>query len=290
MTRGSSMFFHVKKLQFGAEPSRPDPLLAKKMQELIGGPYGEMSVAMQYLFQGWNCRASKKYQDMIMDIGAEEMSHVEMLSVMVSKLLDGAPLNPDEANSVMPGVSPAQAAAMNPKHVIASGTGALPADSVGYPWNGNYIIASGNLLADFRANVAAESQGRLQAIRIYESTDDAGVKKLLEFMIARDTMHQNQWLAAIEELQKDGIEEVIAPSNFDRSRENQDVSYQYWNLSEGTESRQGAWAQGTAPDGKGQFEYLENPEPLGEKAEPLPAGDARLHNTGQSNVAVTGQD
>ncbi len=280
------MFFHVKKLQFGAEPSRPDPLLAKKMQELIGGPYGEMSVAMQYLFQGWNCRASKKYQDMIMDIGAEEMSHVEMLSVMVSKLLDGAPLNVEDAN----GISEHKAAAMNPKHLIASGTGALPADSVGYPWNGNYIIASGNLLADFRANVAAESQGRLQAIRIYESTDDDGVKKLLEFMIARDTMHQNQWLAAIEELQKDGLEEVIAPSNFDQSRENQSVSYQYWNLSEGNDSQQGAWAQGTAPDGKGQFEYLENPEPLGEKAEPLPAGDERLHNTGKASIAATAQD
>ena len=279
------MFYHVKKLQFDAEPTRPDPLMAKKVQELIGGPYGEMTVAMQYLFQGWNCRASKKYQDMIMDIGTEELAHVEMVSTMVSKLLDGAPLGPDEANSVMPGVSPAQAAAMNPKHAIASGGGALPADSVGYPWNGNYIIASGNLLADFRANVAAESQGRLQAVRIYEMAEDEGLKKMLEFMIARDTMHQNQWLAAIEELQKDGLEEVIAPSNFDRSRENQTASYQYWDLSEGNESQQGAWAQGTAPDGKGQFEYIEHPEPQGQKAEPLPVGDKRLHNTGQTNMA-----
>ena len=282
------MFYHVKKLQFEAEPTRPDPLMAKKVQELIGGPYGEMTVAMQYLFQGWNCRASKKYQDMIMDIGTEEMAHVEMVSTMVSKLLDGAPLTLDGAN----GVSAHQIAAMNPKHVIASGTGALPTDSVGYPWNGNYIIASGNLLADFRANVAAESQGRLQAIRIYEMAEDAGLKKMLEFMIARDTMHQNQWLAAIEELQKDGLEEVIAPSSFDRSRENQTASYQYWDLSEGNESQQGAWAQGTAPDGKGQIEYLEHPEPQGQKAEPLPPGDERLHNTGQAAVAqsVTGQD
>ena len=275
------MFYHVKKLQFEAEPTRPDPLMAKKVQELIGGPYGEMTVAMQYMFQGWNCRASKKYQDMIMDIGTEELAHVEMVSTMVSKLLDGAPLNLEGAN----GISEHKVAAMNPKHLIASGTGALPTDSVGYPWNGNYIIASGNLLADFRANVAAESQGRLQAIRIYEMAEDEGLKKMLEFMIARDTMHQNQWLAAIEELQKDGLEEVIAPSNFDRSRENQSVSYQYWDLSEGNESQQGAWAQGTAPDGKGQFEYLEHPEPQGQQAEPLPVGDKRLHNTGADNAA-----
>jgi len=43
------MFFHKKELQFEAKPERPDPLMAKRLQELIGGQYGEMSVAMQYL-------------------------------------------------------------------------------------------------------------------------------------------------------------------------------------------------------------------------------------------------
>jgi len=35
---------------------------------------------------------------------------------------------------------------------------------------------------------------------LYEMTDDPGVKDHLSFMIAHDTMHQNQWLAAIEDL------------------------------------------------------------------------------------------
>lgn len=55
---------------------------------------------------------------------------------------------------------------MNPQHAIVSGSGAMPADSVGYPWNAKYTIASGNLLADFRFNVTAESQGRLQVSRL----------------------------------------------------------------------------------------------------------------------------
>ena len=46
------MFLHKKKLQFEAKPDSPNPLIAKYLQELIGGQYGEMSVAMQYLFQG----------------------------------------------------------------------------------------------------------------------------------------------------------------------------------------------------------------------------------------------
>ena len=31
-------------------------------------------------------------------------------------------------------------------------------------------------------------------------TDDPGMKDMLRFLIARDTMHQEQWLAVLEEL------------------------------------------------------------------------------------------
>lgn len=91
---------------------------------------------------------------------------------------------------------------MNPQHAIVNGLGASPNDSVGYPWTVRYTIASGNLLADFRANLNAESQGRLQVVRLYEMTSDHGVRDMLSFLIARDTMHQNQWLAAIAELEE----------------------------------------------------------------------------------------
>ena len=50
------------------------------------------------------------------------------------------------------------------------------------------------------ANVMAESTGRLLATRLWEATDDPGMKDMLAFLIARDTMHQNQWLAVLEEL------------------------------------------------------------------------------------------
>jgi Mn-containing catalase len=51
-----------------------------------------------------------------------------------------------------------------------------------------------------RANVAAEAVGRTLATRLLEMTDDPGMKDLLKFLIARDTMHQQQWLAVLEEL------------------------------------------------------------------------------------------
>jgi len=131
--------------------------------------------------------------------------------------------------------------------------------SVGLPWNANYTIASGNLLADFRFNVTAESPCRLQVSRLFNLTQDQGVRKMLSFMIARDTMHQNQWLAAIEELQAEGLEETPCPSNFPQSMEDQRVSYQFRNCSGAAESGEGRLASGTSPDGRGQFEYLAEP-------------------------------
>lgn len=285
------MFYHKKRLQYFTPPENPDAVYAKKLQELIGGPFGEMTVMMQYLFQGWNCRGPVKYKDMLLDIGTEEIGHIEMVANLIAHLLDKAPLEAQQeavkdpiVGAVMGGSKAEDvimANAMNPQHSIVSGLGALPADSVGYPWNGRFIIASGNLMADFMSNVQAESQGRLQAVRLYEMTNDPGVKDTLSYMIARDTMHQNQWLAAIEDLKDSGLEDFPIPSSFPQEQEKQSASYEYWDLSEGNESSEGRWAKGPSMDGKGEFKYLENPQPQGPEGE-APPPDPKLHSTPKS--------
>jgi Mn-containing catalase len=259
------MFFHDKRLQYNATPSAPDPLFARRLQEVLGGQWGEISVTMTYLFQGWNCRGPAKYRDMLLDIAAEEIGHCEMLATMIARLLEGAPIEGNEAAAQNPMVG-AIMGGMNPQHAIVSGLGATPTDSVGYPWNSRYTIASGNLLADFRFNVTAESQGRLQVARLYNMTDDAGVRDMLSFLLARDTMHQNQWLAAIEELEKDGLEMTPCPSNFPQELEHTDVSYQFMNFSAGEDSKTGRWASGPSMDGKGKFQYVDKPAAMGEVA------------------------
>ncbi|MDB6811995.1 manganese catalase family protein, partial [Bifidobacterium longum] len=220
------MFLHQKELQFEAKPDKPNPLIAKYLQELIGGQYGEMSVAMQYLFQGWSCRGEEKYKDMLMDIATEEIVHVEMLATMVARLLEGAPVEDQEAAMKKDPAIGAIISGMNPQHAIVAGLGPRPADSVGNPWSGAYIIASGNLLADFRANLNAESQGRLQVARIYEMINDRGVKDLLSVLLARDSYHQNLWAQAVKELEeKEGT--ILVPSTFPRNEERLDIAYDF---------------------------------------------------------------
>lgn len=86
------MFMHDKKLQYNAKPDQPDPLMARRLQEILGGQWGEMSVMNMYLFQGWNARGNEKYKDLLLDTATEEIGHVEMIATMIAQLLEGAPL------------------------------------------------------------------------------------------------------------------------------------------------------------------------------------------------------
>lgn len=287
------MFVRQSRLQYAARPERPDPVYAKKLQEVLGGQWGEISVAMSYLFQGWNCRAAPKYKDLILDTGTEEIGHCEMLATMIARLLESSPVEAEQAaakssmiGAVLGGtrMEDVIAGAMNPQHAIVTGGGASPTDSVGYPWNARYTIASGNLLADFRFNVTAESQGRLQVSRLYELTTDTGVRDMLAFLIARDTMHQNQWLAAIAELEADGLDSTPCPQSFPKELQLGDVAYKLYGFSEGEASSEGRWASGGSIDGHGRFEYVPRAESLTDDEGVLGVMDTRLHGTGPSPV------
>lgn len=61
------MFRHTSMLPFEVKPEKPDAWYARKLQELIGGALGEMTVTRQYPFQGWNWRMEGKYKGPIMD-------------------------------------------------------------------------------------------------------------------------------------------------------------------------------------------------------------------------------
>ncbi|GGM08465.1 manganese catalase family protein [Nakamurella endophytica] len=272
------MFLHRQELQHKVKPSKPDAVYARKLQEVLGGQYGEISVAMQYAFQAWNMHIPGKYRDMVFGIGAEEFGHVEMLATMIAQLLEKAPLGiTSDAVQSDPTVA-AVVGGTDIQHAIVAGAGARPVDSMGNPWQGSYITASGNLMADFHANANAEMQGRVQAVRLYHMTDDHGVRDLLKFLIARDTMHQNQWLAAIEDLKESGVESLPVPSNFPQSQEDTDVSYQYINFSDGGQAGDGRWASGPSIDGKGEFSYVAEP-PAGVPMPPPTHPDSRFYGT-----------
>ena len=271
------MFYHDKKLQYKVTVDKPNPQFAKLLQQAIGGIEGEMRVCLQYLFQAWGSRGPKKYRDMLLETGTEEISHIEMLATAVALNLEGATTTlKDEITKSNPVVE-AVMGGIDPRHILSSGMSAMAVDSNGVPFNGSWVVGSGNLAADMYANIMAEATGRLLATRLYEMTDDSGMKDMLSFLIARDTMHQNQWLAVLEEL--GGLSEVHPiPNSFPQNLENQEFNYAFISTDINKEPSEGdRWSEGTSIDGKGVFKFV-HAKPQGLEPElnlPDPKGHAQ---------------
>src|SRR6195952_5433097 len=127
------MFFHRQEVQHKVKPDRPDAVYARKLQEVLGGQYGEISVAMQYGFQSWNAHIPGKYRDMLFGIGAEEFGHVEMLAVMIAQLLEKAPVGiTNNAIQSDPTVA-AIVGGTDVQHAIVTGAGPRPVARTGTP-------------------------------------------------------------------------------------------------------------------------------------------------------------
>ena len=73
------MYHHVKKLMYTVRVDEPDPRFGNMLLEQFGGANGELAAAMQYSVQGLNYAARK---DLLMDIGTEELSHLEIVGTL----------------------------------------------------------------------------------------------------------------------------------------------------------------------------------------------------------------
>lgn len=263
------MFYTDYKLQFPVQVEKPNPLFARALQQAIGGVEGEIRVAMQYMFQAWGTRGPGKYRDMLLNTAAEELGHIEMLATAVALNLENAPLTMQEEASRDP-VGGSVLNGMNFRHILSTGLAALPVNADGVPFDMSHVYASGNIAGDMYANVTAEATGRTLATRLYNMTDDPGMKQMLAFLIARDTMHQNQWLAVIEELGGPD-QQLPVPNSFPQAQENQDYNYVYLGFTQdGAEPPRGRWTQGRSIDGNGTFS-LRPMEPQGREPDLGPA-------------------
>lgn len=270
------MYFTDKKLQYPVRVDKPNPIFARALQQAIGGVEGEIRVALQYFFQAWGSRGPAKYRDLLLNTATEELAHIEMLATAVALNLEQAPLSLQEEAAADP-IGGSVLNGMNMRHILSTGLAALPENCNGVPFNASHVYASGNAAADMLANVTAESSGRVLATRLYNMTDDPGMKDMLSFLIARDTMHQQQWLAAIEDM--GGMEGSLpVPDSFPQEKEQAEFSYAFVNcFVEGVPPPQGRWSSGASLDGKGEFTTVVG-EPLGEEpslADPRPGSGAQ---------------
>ncbi len=190
-------------------PEAPDANAAAAVQELLGGKFGEMSTLMNYTFQSFNFRGRQKirpFYDLISNIAAEEYSHIELVSATINLLLTGTTARadrnktPETANKTDPSPLAQAMGARNSYHFLGSGQTALPMDSMGQPWTGANVTATGNLKMDLLHNFFLECGARAGKIRVYEMVSDPTARAMVGFLLVRGGVHIVAYARALEKL------------------------------------------------------------------------------------------
>ncbi len=182
------MYHHVKKLMYTVRVDTPDPKFGNMLLEQFGGANGELAAAMQYSIQGLNCEDPER-KDLLMDIGTEELSHLEIVGALARLHLKPMKFDREYAEA-------------DPLIAIAGGGGINLFNSQGNPWTADYLKITGELDVDLRSNIAAEARAKIVYERLINFTDDAGTKDALQFLMTREITHMKAFAAALESMNK----------------------------------------------------------------------------------------
>jgi Mn-containing catalase len=182
------MYHHIKKLMYTVNVGSPDPRFGNMLLEQFGGANGELAAAMQYSIQGLNCDDPDR-KDMLMDIGTEELSHLEIVGTLARMHLK-------------PMKKSRESAEVDPLIAIAGGGGVGLFNSMGDAWTADYLKITGELDVDLRSNIAAEARAKIVYERLINFCDDPGTKDALQFLMTREITHMKAFTAALESLGK----------------------------------------------------------------------------------------
>ena len=183
-----SMYHHVKKLMYTVRVDEPDPKFGNMLLEQFGGANGELAAAMQYSVQGLNCEDPAR-KDLLMDIGTEELSHLEIVGALARLHLKPMKFNRDAAEA-------------DPLIAIAGGGGVNLYNSMGDAWTADYLKITGELDVDLRSNIAAEARAKIVYERLINFCEDAGTKDALQFLMTREITHMKAFTLALESMGK----------------------------------------------------------------------------------------
>src|SRR6187431_1684574 len=190
---------YVKQLMYTVRIGTPDPRFGNMLLEQFGGANGELAAAMQYSVQGLSCDDPER-KDLLMDIGTEELSHLEVVGTLARMHLK--PTKTDR-----------NAAHADPMIAIAGGGGVNLFNSMGDPWTADYLKITGELDVDLRSNIAAEARAKIVYERLINFCDDVGTKDALQFLMTREITHMKAFAAALDSMGKDRFSiGKIAPS------------------------------------------------------------------------------
>ena len=255
------MYHHVKKLMYTVRVDEPDPRFGNMLLEQFGGANGELAAAMQYSVQGLNCDDPAR-KDMLMDIGTEELSHLEIVGTLARMHLKPMKSVREEAEA-------------DPLVAIAGGGGVNLFNSMGNAWTADYLKITGELDVDLRSNIAAEARAKIVYERLINFCRDAGSKDALQFLMTREITHMRAFTLALESLGR-------PPFSIGKIAPTPKLVDQYFNDSTGEGDHGEVDSRGPWNEGK-PWEYVEAPA-----FQDLPDAEAPSIHATSSDISDTG--
>lgn len=180
------MYHHVKQLMYDVKVGEPEVRFGRMLLEQFGGANGELAAAMQYTLQGWSCDDPER-RDLLLDIGTEEISHLEVVGALIRMHLRPMKKGLEDAEQ-------------DPLVAVAGGGGLSLFNSMGNPWTADYLKIAGTLEVDLRNNIAAEARAKITYERLMRLTDDRGTRDALQFLMTREITHMKAFSAALDSL------------------------------------------------------------------------------------------
>lgn len=149
------MFSYRKRLFYPVYVDFRDPAFGQVLSEHYAGKHSEFSLAAQYMNHRLNIK-NRQVRELLGLIAAEELSHMEMIAVAISKL--GYSLNYNDLS--------------------------------GEPWTASCVDQSQEALEILNKDIEAEERARNLYAKHLELTRDVSLGRMIEFLIKRENVHK----------------------------------------------------------------------------------------------------
>ena len=183
------MFNYEKRLEFPVNIKTPNAQLAQAIISQFGGPDGELGASMRYLSQRYSM-PNRTCMGLLTDIGTEELSHLEMVSVIVHQLTRNLSMEEIKRSGF-------------DKYYVDHTLAVWPQAAGGIPFNACEFQSKGDPITDLFEDLAAEQKARStydNILRVVRNIPE--VADPIRFLRAREVVHFQRFGEALRSVQE----------------------------------------------------------------------------------------
>lgn len=183
------MFNYNNRLMFPINKNlKKDAKTAKIIMAAIGGYSGELGAALRYFFQSFTM-PDDEGRNLLRQIAAEELCHVEILSTLINNITCDLDINEIKENGLE---------VLYTEH----GKGIYPTSAASIPFDANSFAVSGNPIADLNEDLAAEAKAKAVYEYLINLIDDKDILAPLVFLRQREVVHYQRFAELLKLYQK----------------------------------------------------------------------------------------